>query len=56
VERQLVDIETAEATSQAQIPNTPPGSGPAVGGNARRDEPKQSAHPTPAWLDSLVKE
>jgi hypothetical protein len=22
----------------------------------RRDEPKQTAHPTPAWLDSLVKE
>ena len=55
VERQLVEIETAEATSQAQVPNTtPPGSPPVS--NTKRDEPKQSAHPTPAWLDSLVKE
>jgi hypothetical protein len=22
----------------------------------RGDEPKRTAHPTPAWLDSLVKE
>jgi DivIVA domain-containing protein len=57
VERQLVEIETAEATSQAQVPTTtPPSSAPAQPANPRRDEPKQSAHPTPAWLDSLVKE
>ena len=53
VERQLVEIETAEATSSPQMPPPaqPPSSAP------RRDEPpKQTAHPTPAWLDSLVKE
>ena len=56
VERQLVDIETAEATSQAQVP-TPPNANPAQPpGAAKPDEPKRSAHPTPAWLDSLVKE
>jgi DivIVA domain-containing protein len=52
VERQLAEIETAEATPLPQTPmgsSTPPSS-------ARRDEPKQTAHPTPAWLDSLVKE
>ena len=53
VERQLAEIETAEATPLPQVPmgsSTPPASPP------RRDEPKQTAHPTPAWLDSLVKE
>lgn len=53
VERQLVDIETAEATApsplvgNAPAPQAPP---------PQTDEPKRSAHPTPAWLDSLVKE
>ena len=51
VERQLVEIETAEATP---TPPVPPAS--AASAAARRDEPKQTAHPTPAWLDSLVKE
>jgi DivIVA domain-containing protein len=51
VERQLVDIETAEAAPSPQIP-TMTSSQPAP----RPDEPKQSSHPTPAWLDSLVKE
>jgi DivIVA domain-containing protein len=51
VERQLVEIETAEATP---VPPVPPAS--AASAAARRDEPKQTAHPTPAWLDSLVKE
>ena len=60
IERQLVDIETAEAASPQQMPsagsagggtgNTPPQGAPA------REEPKRTAHPTPAWLDSLVKE
>ena len=52
VERQLAEIETAEATPLPQVPmgSSAPPSPP------RRDEPKQSAHPTPAWLDSLVKE
>jgi DivIVA domain-containing protein len=51
VERQLVEIETAEAASAAQAaPGAPPPAQP------RSDEPKRSAHPTPAWLDSLVKE
>jgi DivIVA domain-containing protein len=55
VERQLAEIETAEATPLAQAPM---GSGPGAERReeARRDEPKQTAHPTPAWLDSLVKE
>ena len=52
VERQLVEIETAEATPSPQLPPSS-GSAPAA---PRRDEPKQTAHPTPAWLDSLVKE
>jgi DivIVA domain-containing protein len=53
VERQLVEIETAEATPSPQMPtpNEPPPP-PAP----KREEPKQTAHPTPAWLDSLVKE
>jgi DivIVA domain-containing protein len=57
VERQLEEIESAESTSQAQLPNTAPNA-PAQppAANAKRDEPKQTAHPTPAWLDSLVKE
>ena len=52
VERQLVEIETAEAAS-----SSPPGGGaqPAPP-PAKPDEPKRTAHPTPAWLDSLVKE
>ncbi len=51
VERQLVEIETAEAASAPQVaPGAPPAAPP------RNDEPKRSAHPTPAWLDSLVKE
>lgn len=51
VERQLAEIETAESTP---LPQTPMGSSapPAP----TQDEPKRSAHPTPAWLDSLVKE
>lgn len=54
VERQLAEIETAEATPMPPAPmgtNTSPPAPPQ-----RRDEPKQTAHPTPAWLDSLVKE
>lgn len=55
VERQLVEIETAEATTPAQV--TPPSSPAAAQPPApEREEPKRSAHPTPAWLDSLVKE
>jgi DivIVA domain-containing protein len=60
IERQLVDIETAEASPTPPVPtassgaggtgNTPPQGAPA------REEPKRTAHPTPAWLDSLVKE
>jgi DivIVA domain-containing protein len=57
VERQLVEIETAEASSppaaQAAQPAQPAQPAPQP---PKRDEPKQSAHPTPAWLDSLVKE
>ena len=53
VERQLVEIETAEASSSPP-PNTgtqqPPPAAP------KAEEPKRTAHPTPAWLDSLVKE
>ena len=52
VERQLVEIETAEATPTPHLP-TPTQSSSS---GPRRDEPKQTAHPTPAWLDSLVKE
>jgi len=59
-ERQLADIETAEATSAAQVPAaSAPAAQPARRDDpkeAKRDEPKQTAHPTPAWLDSLVKE
>ena len=51
VERQLAEIETAEATP---LPQTPMGSNPQQ--SSRRDEPTRTAHPTPAWLDSLVKE
>jgi DivIVA domain-containing protein len=54
VERQLVEIETAEAAASSPPPTTgapqPPPPAP------RTDEPKRTAHPTPAWLDSLVKE
>jgi DivIVA domain-containing protein len=60
VERQLAEIETAEATPFAQPAM---GSGPAAErrdeerrDEAQREEPKRTAHPTPAWLDSLVKE
>ena len=52
VERQLVEIETAEAASPAVPPNA--GTQPPVPPKA--EEPKRTAHPTPAWLDSLVKE
>lgn len=55
VERQLAEIETAEATPiQSPLPNNTPSGGGQM--QTRRDEPKQTAHPTPAWLDSLVKE
>ena len=53
VERQLVEIETAEATSAPQIPAAAP---PQALPPDKPEEPKRSAHPTPAWLDSLVKE
>jgi len=54
VERQLAEIEMAEATP---MPPAPMGSSSMPPSQAsRRDEPKQTAHPTPAWLDSLVKE
>ena len=62
IERQLVDIETAEAAPMPGIPTTtPPSAHPAMPPAAQptgapQDEPKRSAHPTPAWLDSLVKE
>jgi DivIVA domain-containing protein len=51
VERQLVEIETAEAAPVPQM-SVSSGSPPPP----RHEEPKLSAHPTPAWLDSLVKE
>jgi len=51
VERQLVEIETAEAAPAPQV-TTPAAAPPAE----KREEPKRSSHPTPAWLDSLVKE
>lgn len=51
IERQLVEIETAEAAPTPQVA-TPTAAPPAE----QRDEPKRSSHPTPAWLDSLVKE
>jgi cell division septum initiation protein DivIVA len=50
IERQLVEIETAEAASMPQPAAGTPSATP------RPEEPKRSAHPTPAWLDSLVKE
>lgn len=53
IERQLVEIETAEAAPAPQISGTSPPTQPPA---ASRGEPKTSAHPTPAWLDSLVKE
>jgi cell division septum initiation protein DivIVA len=52
-ERQLVEIETAEAAS---IPQAATSTSNAPQAAPRPDEPKRSAHPTPAWLDSLVKE
>jgi DivIVA domain-containing protein len=55
VERQLVEIETAE--SAPSLPPTSTGTPAAAAPEAPgREEPKRSAHPTPAWLDSLVKE
>jgi DivIVA domain-containing protein len=60
VERQLVEIETAEATPSPQVTGTAPQPGsaqpPAQPPTQKPEEPKRSAHPTPAWLDSLVKE
>ena len=59
VERQLVEIETAEASTTPQPPSSSPATGsppPPPAATPKRDEPKQTAHPTPAWLDSLVKE
>ena len=53
VERQLAEIETAESTP---MPQPPMGTNASAMAQQRRDEPKQTAHPTPAWLDSLVKE
>lgn len=60
IERQLVDIETAEAAPTPPVPTVGGGGGgtgttPPQGAPAR-EEPKRTAHPTPAWLDSLVKE
>lgn len=51
VERQLAEIETAEATPLPQVPM-----GTTNPQSQRGEEPKRAAHPTPAWLDSLVKE
>ena len=57
VERQLVEIETAEAsTPQVAAAGQPAPQPSQPSQQPKRDEPKQSAHPTPAWLDSLVKE
>ena len=64
VERQLVEIETAEASTTPQPtpatgaspPPPPPPAAAPKRDEPKRDEPKQTAHPTPAWLDSLVKE
>ena len=65
LERQLVEIETAEASSSpppstAGTQQPPP---PSTAGAqqppppaAKPEEQKRTAHPTPAWLDSLVKE
>ena len=49
VERQLHDVEAIEASA-------PPAPTPASAAPAKPEEPQRSAHPTPAWLDSLVKE
>jgi DivIVA domain-containing protein len=54
VERQLVEIETAEASTPQVAASGQPAPQPSQ--PPKREEPKQSAHPTPAWLDSLVKE
>jgi len=51
VERQLAEIETAEATPLPQVPM-----GTTNPQSQQGEEPKRTAHPTPAWLDSLVKE
>jgi DivIVA domain-containing protein len=51
IERQLVEIETAEAAPAPQV-TTPT----AVSPVEKREETKRASHPTPAWLDSLVKE
>jgi len=61
IERQLVEIETAEATPTPALPSASGGAGGGTGntppqGAPAREEPKRTAHPTPAWLDSLVKE
>ena len=56
IERQLVEIETAEATSTPQLPPPAPGNSSAPPAQKRDEPTKQTAHPTPAWLDSLVKE
>ena len=57
IERQLVEIETAEATPIPVAAPSSQGSGQSSGAPAgKNEEPKRSAHPTPAWLDSLVKE
>jgi len=69
IERQLVEIETAEATSPPLVQAQPtaaaaapapspvpvPAAPPATS-QPKAEEPKRTAHPTPAWLDSLVKE
>ncbi len=47
VERQLAEIEAAE---QAPLPPSPSQA------QAAGDEQRRVAHPTPAWLDSVVKE
>ena len=44
-------IESAEAASAAQAASVA-----QQAPSPRNEEPKRSAHPTPAWLDSLVKE
>lgn len=56
VERQLVEIETAEAASSAVPPTAGAQPQPPPPAAPRPEEPKRTAHPTPAWLDSLVKE
>jgi DivIVA domain-containing protein len=52
VERQLADVDAAMAS-------TPPFAAGGAGGNgeaARGGDARKASHPTPAWLDSLVKE